>query len=201
LILSRIFGPRTSTNRRGLLRKRSALQVECLENRLVPATIVVTTTADVVNPNDKLVSLREAITRANATAAPDTILLKAGVYKITRFGTGENGNARGDFDVTNPLTLIGKGQASTFIDALQRDRLFDVIGTFNVVFSNMTLRSGFGTDVNGAGIHALNANITLNNCLVTGNKGLDGGGLFALNGTVTLNNSTVRRNVATHIGL
>ena len=49
----------------------------------MPATIVATTTADVVNPNDGLVSLREAVTMANATAAPDTIQLNAGVYKIT----------------------------------------------------------------------------------------------------------------------
>jgi CSLREA domain-containing protein len=166
----------------------------------VPAKIVVTTTADVVNPNDGLVSLREAITRANATAAPDTILLKAGVYKISRPGKGEDGNARGDFDVTKPLTLIGKGQALTFIDALQRDRLFDVIGTFDVVFSNMALRNGFVTNDNGAGIQALNANATLNNTTVTGNKGLNGGGIFAPNGTVTLNNSLVQRNVATRSG-
>ena len=110
--------------------------IEGLENRLVPATILVTTTTDVVNPRDGLLSLREAITLANATAAPDTIQLRAGVYSISLAGAGENANATGDFDVTNPLTITGAGAASTIIDGAHVDRLFDVIGAFNMTFAS-----------------------------------------------------------------
>src|SRR5437868_4056196 len=92
-------------------------RIECLEDRLAPATVMVTTVADVVNPRDGKVSLREAITRANATAAPDTILLAPGLYKIAIPGAGENANATGDFDITNPLTITGTGATSTVIDA------------------------------------------------------------------------------------
>src|SRR5262249_9047272 len=74
---------------------------EALEHRLMPATIAVTTLADVVNPVDGKVSLREAINIANATTALDTIVLAKGVYEIELSGAGENANATGDFDITH----------------------------------------------------------------------------------------------------
>src|SRR5690242_6966578 len=89
--------------------RAKVLQLEGLENRLVPATLTVNTFADSVNPNDGKLSLREAITQANATAEPDAIRLAAGVYEIQLGGADEDGNARGDFDITNPLTIQGRG--------------------------------------------------------------------------------------------
>jgi predicted outer membrane repeat protein len=170
-------------------------RIEALEGRLVPATIMVTTTADVVNPHDGLLSLREAISLANATAAPDTIVLKAGVYKITLPGAGENANATGDFDITNPLTIVGQGANATAIDGGQLDRVFDVIGTFNAAFTGVTIRNGAG-QLNGGAIQALSANLTLNNCSVSGNLASKGGGINAETGNVTLNSSTMTNNNA-----
>src|SRR5262245_61656101 len=96
-------------------------QLEWLEDRLTPAApIVVATFADVVKPGGGL-SLREAITKANATAEPDVILLSAGVCKIALDGAGENDNHTGDFDVTNPLTIKGDGPTATFIDGASLD--------------------------------------------------------------------------------
>src|SRR5262249_46313612 len=89
--------------------------IECLEARRVPATFTVTPFADVVNPNDGKLSLREAITRANSTAERDTIVLQAGVYKIGLTGQRENANATGDFDITNPLTIVGQGAGKTVV--------------------------------------------------------------------------------------
>src|SRR5262245_36052527 len=97
------FHSRSPKTKRRVRYARPAL--EALEDRLAPAmTITVTTFADVVNPSDGKTSLREAISQANATAELDKIVLSAGVYKIERAGE-ENGNATGDFDVTNPLKL------------------------------------------------------------------------------------------------
>src|SRR4051794_16857552 len=76
---------------------------EALEVRRLFATFTVTTTADVVSAGDGKLSLREAITAANATRAADTIVLGAGAFPIGRAGAGEDGNLRGDFDVTAPL--------------------------------------------------------------------------------------------------
>jgi CSLREA domain-containing protein len=109
-LLSRIFGQKAGTKRRSL-QKKCALRLECLEDRRVPATFLVNTFADVVNPNkDGVLSLREAINAANATPGADTIVLQAGVYRISIPGAGENANARGDFDITNPLTIVGQGR-------------------------------------------------------------------------------------------
>src|SRR5262245_66428645 len=117
-MLSRVFRPQANANRRGR-HKRSALQLEALEGRLVPTTLAVTTFADVVNPNDGVLSLREAINAANALPGPDTIVLQAGVYKISLAGTDDT-NAAGDFDVTHPLTIVGQGAGKTAIDELGR---------------------------------------------------------------------------------
>lgn len=48
-------------------------RLELLEDRAVPAVIVVTTTDDVVDPNDNVISLREAIQQANADTDADSI--------------------------------------------------------------------------------------------------------------------------------
>src|SRR5262245_47819082 len=117
---------RKCSKQRTTVRRRPTL--EWLEDRLVPATIIVTTFTDVVNPNDKVVSLREAINMANATTGADTIQLQAGVYKLTLTGI-DNTNAAGDFDVTNALTIVGKGSGATAIEGTNTDRLFDLIGT------------------------------------------------------------------------
>src|SRR5262245_42131856 len=92
--------------------RRTRLQLESLEDRLVPATINVTTFADIVNANDGKVSLREAINMANATNEADTIYLQTGVYEIELAGEGENANATGDFDITKALTIKGTGATS-----------------------------------------------------------------------------------------
>ena len=76
----------------------------------------VTTTADVVDGDtssteallanrgaDGLISLREAISAANANADHQTIELPAGTYTITLAGAGDNANAAGDFDILHDL--------------------------------------------------------------------------------------------------
>jgi CSLREA domain-containing protein len=57
---------------------RGLLRVELLEDRSTPAVFTVTTAADVVDPNDGVLSLREAITAANAAAGADTINFNIG---------------------------------------------------------------------------------------------------------------------------
>src|SRR5262245_66021380 len=106
--VSRILTPATGRDRRA---PRVRPAVEGLEGRLVPATIPVTTFDDIVG-NDGKTSLREAISQANLTAVADTILLQAGTYRIKLAGA-DNTNARGDFDVTKPLTIIGLGAATS----------------------------------------------------------------------------------------
>lgn len=190
--VSRLLRPTTRARKS----RRTRLQIESLENRLVPAVLNVTTFADVVDANDGRLSLREAISQANATTGVDTIQLAAGVYEIERLGAGENNNATGDFDVFNPLILKGAGAGATLIDAAHLDRVFDVrVG--NATFNNLTIRNGFVPNDDGGGIF-VDGNVRLNNCNLLDNAGLQGGGISA-GGNVTLNRCTVSDNASLQI--
>jgi parallel beta-helix repeat protein len=186
--------------------------VEGLEDRAVPATIMVTTFADVVNPNDHVVSLREAISMANARPGADTIVLQAGVYKIGLAGSDDT-NAAGDFDVTDSLTIVGQGAGKTAIEGQNADmsvvlpeRLFDVFSSSDLrvpnqmTFANLTLRNGGNGQANGGAIRTDEANLTLNNVVLTGNHALQGGAIRSENGDVTLNNSVLVNNSAEGAG-
>src|SRR5262249_9189945 len=152
---------------------RARPRLEQLEDRAVPATFTVTTALDVVNATDGKLSLREAVTRSNDRPGPDSIILPAGVFKIAVDGANEDANATGDFDVTDAVTIRGAGAGLTVIDAQQKDRLFELIGSINVRFASVTLRHG-AAPVNGGGaIQALDADVTLVGCTVSDNRALE----------------------------
>ncbi|MGH2674802.1 MAG: choice-of-anchor Q domain-containing protein [Actinomycetota bacterium] len=121
------------------------------------------------DPND--CSLREAILAANATlGVPDTINLAAGTYTLTIPGTGEDGAADGDLDVTNdPLTIIGQGPDPTVIDgggAATGERVFEIFSALDL--SGATVRNS--QDEFGAGIYGNGpaSSVTLTKVFVTG---------------------------------
>src|SRR5262245_22372753 len=167
--------------------------IESLEDRAVPATFLVNTFDDAI-ANDGRLSLREAISRANLTPGPDTIVLQAGKYNISLPGSGEDANRGGDFDVTDSLTIVGAGRAATVIQGDHQDRLFEAFGPINMTFANLTLRNGGNGFLNGGAVKAVSANITLNNCAVTSNFGFNGAAINAESGNVTLRNTTVANN-------
>jgi hypothetical protein len=186
------------------------LRLECLEDRSVPATFTVSTTLDVINPTDGKLSLREAISKANANPGADTIVLPAGVYKITLAGAGEDANATGDFDITDAVTIAGAGAGLTVVDGQQLDRVFDISGdapsSMKVVLQGLTVRNGDVTG-HGGGIQVGNefssgrTDLVVRDCIVSGNRATQtGGGIsnVALTGSgdVTLVGTTVSRNVA-----
>src|SRR5262249_18276490 len=142
----------TTADRR---QRRFVPRLEGLEDRTVPATFTVTTTLDVVNPNDGKLSLREAVSRANANPGADTIPPTAGIYRIARQMTDDT-NAAGDFDVHDSTVFQGAGAGNTIVDAQPIDRVFDVLGTtarpINVTFQNLTIRNGAADNADGGGI-------------------------------------------------
>jgi CSLREA domain-containing protein len=177
-------------------------RLERLEDRTAPATFTVTTTLDVVDPADGKLSLREAITKANALAGADTIVLPAGVFKIALDGEREQGNATGDFDVTDSLTVRGAGAGLTVVDAQQKDRAFDVIGSasgsIRVVLQGLTARNGL-VDGGGGAVRVADADLVVRDCVLAGNRASSsGGGIQSITkpgtGNVTLIRTTVARN-------
>src|SRR5216683_2648655 len=94
----RTLNGRKSQNRPHLFFKPS---IEVLENRLAPAVITVTTSADDLTPNDGSVSLREAIVAVNAgndLGDPDITAQNPGTF-------GSNDRIR--FSQAGNITLTG----------------------------------------------------------------------------------------------
>src|SRR5947208_392610 len=60
----------------------SAARMELLEERRLLASIAVTTTLDVTDPNDGVVSLREAVALAAAQPGDDTVMIPAGAFHL-----------------------------------------------------------------------------------------------------------------------
>jgi CSLREA domain-containing protein len=196
-----MFFPRRSHTRPAPRRRPT---FDLLEDRLVPATFLVTTTLDVVDANDGKLSLREAINAANASPGADTILVPAGVYHLALPGADDT-NAAGDFDVTGSTVFQGAGAGATVIDGQRLDRVFDVRGTdpssISVTFQGLTVRNGLADDGGGGGIRVGDADLTVQDCAITDNRTTGfGGGIsnaaLAATGNVTLVRSTVTRNVA-----
>jgi CSLREA domain-containing protein len=158
------------------------------------ATITVNMPEDAV-ANDGHCSLREAITAANGDQAsgvgagecargegPDTIVVPAGRYELTRFGAHEDANSTGDLDLTSAVTIQGAGSANTKIEGdandagSASDRAMDI--------------HGVRVTIEGVMINAARAPST-----VTGDQ--DGGGILIHEGSsVTLQASRVIGDVA-----
>jgi predicted outer membrane repeat protein len=185
-------------------RSAPRLRLESLEDRAVPATFTVNTTLDELTAGDGRLSLREAITRANASPGADVIVLPAGLYRIAISVAGDDANLTGDFDVHGAVTIQGAGAGLTIIDAAQLDRVFDVSGTapssIRVVLQGLTIRNG-NVSGDGGGIRVANADLVVRDSAVTGNRASGSGGGVSnagatATGNVTLVRTTVGRNVA-----
>ena len=166
-----------SLERRGML---SAAMVS-------PATFYATSLTDAVAPG----TLRQAVIQANATPGADTIMLRAGTYRLTLAGADEDAAATGDLDILQNLTIQGAGAMQTIIDASALgDRVFDARGA-NLVIKNATILGGRAQQ--GAGVSMVDGNLTLQNCRLFDNiaAGVDegngeGGGIYHENGSLVV---------------
>jgi CSLREA domain-containing protein len=107
-------------------RKRFVPRLDILEDRTVLSPLLVTTTADEVNPNDGVLSLREAIAQANTDAShdrSDTIMFARSLGRATIFLdptrgqlelTGANPLARETIDGGGRITVSGSGKVRVF---------------------------------------------------------------------------------------
>ncbi len=159
------------------------------------ATITVTTTSDQIADTGTC-SLREAIIAANTNApsgavtgecpsgnsgAPDTVLLPAGTYALSRNGS-DNTAIGGDLDLTQTIALEGAGRDLTIIDAAAiGERVLHVlISPGAVTISKMTIRHG-STTGSGGGILLSDADsASLVDVRITANTADDNGGGIAI---------------------
>ncbi|HMU26930.1 MAG TPA: CSLREA domain-containing protein [Solirubrobacterales bacterium] len=170
--------------------------------------ITVNTTADEYGTGTSC-SLREAITAAQnnvsfggcpAGFASDTVSIPDGTYKITRAGTGEDGNATGDFDITGSNALDIQPDASNahvVVDGNGIDRVFQDLSSGLVKFLAIQITGGKLTGFNdGAGIQNSVGVTSLENVTVNDNSSEAQGGGVAVYNNVQVINSTIAQNNA-----
>ena len=88
-------------------------------------------------------TLRAAIQASNANQnQTDTIVLPAGVYRLTIPGRNENAAATGDLDIMDAVNITGAGASSVIIDGNGIDRVFDVFANGTTTISGVTIRNG-----------------------------------------------------------
>jgi len=96
-------------------------------------------------------SLRHAIQMANASGQDCLITLSKGTYTLTINNTNghEDAAAQGDLNITDSghtVTIQGQGATSSIVNGNGIDRVFDVEGGANAVFSNLTIEGGIAQD-------------------------------------------------------
>jgi CSLREA domain-containing protein len=186
------------------------LHGEQLEPRRVLAPIVVTTPLDIVDFNDGLTSLREAIFAANTVPGPDEIqfdpaLITAGPATILL--------THGELAITDSLTLTGPGADLLTIDASGSDPTPDlnnrdgsrilnfsnsISSTSELTVSGVTLTGGDTVGYGGA-IYSTRG-LTLRDAIIAVNSAQFGGGVAVTRGELVLERLQVRRNVARFVG-
>lgn len=113
-----------------------------------PPTLTVTTTADVVDPTDGLLSLREAVTEANQSDSDTSILFSVSeAVELTRCAAGtadEDGNDTGDLDITGTVAVHVLGPALVS-QTCPGQRVVDALeGSAGVNLEQLTLGGGNG---------------------------------------------------------
>ncbi len=168
-------------------------------------------------------SLREAIVDANQDPGADLIYFTSdGTVTLSQSGLNEDQAYSGDLDITEDLTIIGRGLNETIVDGDQVDRVFDVhsSGGPNLTILNMTVTGG-DADTSGGGLRSqssghlvfegtvFNQNVASNNggglyltggtawisgTAIVNNTAGSGGGLFIEDESVTITNATISGN-------
>jgi len=170
------------------------------------ATIVVDTNEDQNNTDIEHCSLREAITAAkidddfggcSAGSGADIITLPADNYTLS----GQLPYISGD------ITINGAGAASTIIEAnacnpveetcTHTNLIFWVFDSGTLTLNDLTLQHGRNINNNNGGVMFSDGSVTINNCIITANKGTYGGAIrnyYA--GIMTISNSTISYSIA-----
>src|SRR5215472_13686518 len=150
-------------------------------------TITVTSTND-SGPG----SLRQALADANDG---DTINFDVSLKGQTVALTSDELVIDKSITITGPVSDQLAVGAADFQDTF---RIFHVMASPTVTIEGLTI--GPSLYFSGCGIQNDQATLTINNCAVVGNSGLDWGAGISNGGTLTINNSSIAGNVLEYQG-
>jgi hypothetical protein len=209
-----ITSSRRPTKRTGKPRRGYRPGVECLENRLAPATLTVNSLADNTTDTSHL-TLRDAITLVNHSGDPSTLgqsTMPAGW--AGQIGGGEFGSVDTIlFDsslsggtitlggtalpnITKGVTITGLGASLLAVSGNNKSTVFS-ISSATVTMTGLTIEGGNATFGGGLFTNG-STNLTISNSTFSSNTAIYGGALYTRDGTVTLNNDTFSGNSATN---
>src|SRR5262249_31767086 len=141
-------------------------------------------------PGNTTCTLRAAIMFANRNGVPFVSLpaLPApGAYRLLIAPAGSDDDSTRDLNLTQSLSILGGGAATTIVDGNQLDRVFHIAAGVSVTLSGLTVRNG-NRATNGGGIEN-EGTLTLNDSTVSGNQADTAGGGIYNAGALTLNRS------------
>lgn len=154
-----------------------------------PDPLLVTTTADVVNPGDNQTSLREAVTYANTHTGADTVRFRADVTGTITLSGGELALT----DTTGATTIDGPGAAVLAVSGNDATRVFHLLPGAVVAIDGLTVTLG-GTPDNGGGVLNDHGTLSLTDATLSDNRAAAGGGIHNAGGTVALDRVRFLRN-------
>ncbi len=171
------------------------------------AMFTVTTSTDLVNSGDGLLSLREAIAQANATAAADTIVFANGIEGQTLVLTN------GELAITKDLTIDGdKNGDGTGVTISGNDasRIMTISGDqTDVALTDLVFRDGRANGGDGGAVHFDGRSLAVtnsafvsntSNTTVAGDYKGDGGAVFLAGGDVRIADSLFEDNFSLNGG-
>jgi phospholipase/lecithinase/hemolysin len=154
--------------------------------------LVVTNTADTVDPTASGLSLRELVNLSNAMAGQQTITFDLGLGWHQVHLSGK------DLPITQDLTIYGPGADKLSISGAGNSRVFAVGSGVTATIDGLTIANGQADQ--GAGIDNA-GNLTVSACVLAGNRavgGLGGGGICnASSASLTLKRTVLIGNQAT----
>ena len=183
---------------------------EPLEDRRLLAAIQVSTLDDIVDPNDGVISLREAIAIANTNGQPDVIAFDESLFAA---GAGTVTLDLGELAITDSVTISGPGADQLVIDAAGLSRIFNVDDgdsgiQLSVQLGGVTLTGGLADDGDdtttseddyGGAIYSVE-NLLIVGAAIEDNQAAVWGGGIANLGTLTVRDSTLAANRAINGG-
>ncbi|WNZ24967.1 DUF4347 domain-containing protein [Leptolyngbya sp. NK1-12] len=156
------------------------------------ANFFVTSTSDVVDVNDGVLTLREAIIEANTQPDTDNIFFSVnGTITLTGGELAISGSN---------LNIYGNGASFLTISGNNTNRVFN-IGSSNVLLSGLTIANGrvAGAGDDGGGIRNT-SNLTVQFCTFSSNSADRFGGGIDNEGNLTVNRSSFSNNSANFFG-